>query len=156
MTASKQVVRKSFLHASWSERLACIRIERKRALERVQSRVQAYWDRQWEKRLIASLMGVLYSNVANNGGRHGERHSCTCRNRDAARNQYHGSGQCIQWPAVINTALTLGDRLSDMQAIAMHSAIYGEALKNERNSVLQAVGQQSADSDLQGHGCDCG
>jgi hypothetical protein len=30
---------------------------------------------------------------------------------------------------VIDTALTLGDRLSDVKAIATHSAIYGEALK---------------------------
>lgn len=30
--------------------------------------------------------------------------------------------------AVINTALTLGDRLADVKAIAMHSVIYGRAL----------------------------
>jgi hypothetical protein len=33
--------------------------------------------------------------------------------------------------AVIDTAATLGDRLEDMKAIAMHSAIYTEALKND-------------------------
>ena len=100
------------------------------ALVRVQSRVLAYWDRQWEKRLIASLMGVLYSNVANNGG-------------DMV-NDIHALSGTVTLPgttvtvpanafnglAVINTALTIGDRLSDMKAIAMHSAIYGEALKN--------------------------
>jgi len=64
VTASKQVVRKSFLHASWSEASLASELSGSSALERVQSRVQAYWDRQFEKRLIASLMGVLYSNVA--------------------------------------------------------------------------------------------
>jgi hypothetical protein len=33
--------------------------------------------------------------------------------------------------AVIDTALTLGDRLADVKMIAMHSKIYGEALKND-------------------------
>lgn len=33
--------------------------------------------------------------------------------------------------AVINTGLTIGDRLSDMKAIATHSNIFGEALKNK-------------------------
>jgi hypothetical protein len=75
-------------------------------------------------------MGVLYSNVANNGG-------------DMV-NDIHALAGTVTLPgttvtvpankfsglAVIQTALTLGDRLSDMKAIAMHSAIYGEALAN--------------------------
>lgn len=68
ITAAAQVVRKSFLHASWSEMSLASELSGSEALLRIQSRVSAYWDRQWEKRLIASLMGVLYSNVANNGG----------------------------------------------------------------------------------------
>ena len=66
VTAAKQMVRKSFVHASWSEMSLASELSGSDALVRVQSRIQAYWDRQWEKRLIASLMGVLYSNVANN------------------------------------------------------------------------------------------
>ena len=65
VTAAKQIVRKSFVHASWSEMSLASELSGSDALVRVQSRIQAYWDRQWEKRLIASLMGVLYSNVAN-------------------------------------------------------------------------------------------
>ena len=130
VTASKQVVRKSFLHASWSEISLASELSGSSALVRVQSRVQAYWDRQWEKRLIASLMGVLYSNVANNGGDmvndiHALAGTVTLpgTNITVPANAFNGL-------SVINTALTIGDRLSDMQAIAMHSAIYGEALKN--------------------------
>jgi hypothetical protein len=67
IAAAAMVVRKSFLHASWSEMSFASELSGSEALLRVQSRVQAYWDRQFEKRLIASLMGVLYSNVTNNG-----------------------------------------------------------------------------------------
>jgi hypothetical protein len=130
ITAAEQVVRKSFLHASWSEMSLASELSGSEALLRVQSRVGAYWDRQFEKRLIASLLGVLYSNVANNGG-------------DMV-NDIHATSGTVTLPgttvtvpanafnglAVIDTALTIGDRLSDMKAIAMHSYIYGEALKN--------------------------
>jgi hypothetical protein len=68
ITAAAQVVRRSFLHASWSEMSLASELSGSEALMRVQSRVGAYWDRQFEKRLIASLLGVLYSNVANNSG----------------------------------------------------------------------------------------
>ncbi|MDQ2833604.1 MAG: hypothetical protein M3Y50_07640 [Acidobacteriota bacterium] len=90
------------------------------ALARIQSRVQAYWDRTWERRLIASLLGALYSNVSNNGS-------------DMVNDISGASGAAASFSAsaVINTALTLGDRLEDVKAIAMHSAIYGEALQND-------------------------
>ena len=130
ITAAAQVVKKSFLHASWSEMSLASELSGSEALERVQSRVLAYWDRQWEKRLIASLMGVLYSNVANNGGD-------MVNDIHALSGTVTLPGTAVTVPAnafnglaVINTALTIGDRLSDMKAIAMHSYIYGEALKN--------------------------
>jgi len=130
VTAAKQVVRKSFVHASWSEMALASELSGSDALQRVQSRVGAYWDRQWEKRLIASLLGVLYSNVANNGGDmvndiHALAGTVTLpgTNITVPANAFNGL-------ACINTALTLGDRLQDVQAIAVHSNIYGEMLKN--------------------------
>jgi hypothetical protein len=119
ISASKQVVRKSYLHQSWSEMSLASELSGSDALQRVQSRVEAYWDRQFEKRVIASLQGVLASNVTNNGG-------------DMVVDISGASGAAANFSgtAVIDTALTLGDRLSDVQAIAMHSAIYGEALTN--------------------------
>jgi hypothetical protein len=119
ITAAKQVVRKSFLHQSWSEMALASELSGDDALARIRSRVSAYWDRQWEKRLIASLKGVLFSNVANNAS-------------DMVNDISGASGALANFNggAVIDTALTLGDRLGDVKAIAMHSAIYGEALKN--------------------------
>ncbi len=53
--AGKQTVRKSFLHASWSEMSLASELAGSSALQRIQSRVTACWDRQMEQRLIASL-----------------------------------------------------------------------------------------------------
>jgi hypothetical protein len=130
VTAAKQVVRKSFVHASWSEMNLASELSGSDALQRVQSRVGAYWDRQWEKRLIASLMGVLYSNVANNGGDMVNDIHALAGNVTLPGTNIAVPANAFNGLSVINTALTIGDRLSDMQAIAMHSTIYGEALKN--------------------------
>jgi hypothetical protein len=120
ITADKQIVRKSFLHASWSEMSLASELSGSNALKRIQDRVLAYWDRQFEKRLIASLMGALYSNVANNSS-------------DMVNDISGGTGDAAVFSAeaVIDTAGTLGDRLEDCKAIAMHSTIYKEALKND-------------------------
>jgi len=120
LTAVPQVVRKSFLHQSWSEMSLASELAGSDALARVQSRVQAYWDRQYEKRIIASMLGVLYSNVANNGS-------------DMVNDISGLAGTLSNFngDSVIDTALTLGDRLSDVKMIAMHSKIYGESLKND-------------------------
>ena len=122
--AAEMIVRKSFLHASWSEMSLASELSGSSALERIQSRVLAYWDRQWEKRLIASLMGVLYSNVANNGGDMTTDIHLTGGGSPTVVNLLNGA-------AVINTALTLGDRLNDMKMIAMHSHVYSYALIND-------------------------
>ncbi|WP_263355270.1 hypothetical protein [Acidicapsa acidisoli] len=130
VTARDLIVRKSFVNQSWAQMDLANDLSGSNALERVQSRVSAYWARQWEFRLIASLLGVLYSNVANNNSDmvndvSGATGTVTLpgTNVTVPANTFNGS-------AVIDTALTIGDRLSDMKAIACHSYIYGEMLKN--------------------------
>ena len=69
VTASKQIVRKSFLHASWSEMSLASELSGSDALA-CESRAASkpIGTGNGKSVLIASLMGVLYSNVANNGG----------------------------------------------------------------------------------------
>lgn len=120
VNANKQVVRKSFLHASWSEMSLASELSGDSALQRIQSRVSAYWDRQFEKRVISTLLGVLASNVANNTG-----------DMVVDISALSGAAANFNGASVIDTALTMGDRLGDVKMIAMHSHIYGEALKND-------------------------
>jgi Major capsid protein 13-like len=118
LTAGRQTVRKSFLHASWSTMDLAAELSGDDPLGKLRGRVQAYWDRQFERRLIASLRGILASNVANNGG-------------DMVHDISGGTGTAADFSAeaTIDTAATLGDSLENVKAIAMHSAIYTEALK---------------------------
>ena len=110
ITAAAMVVKKSFLHTSFSEMSLASELSGSDALQRIQSRVQNYWDRQFEKRLISSLMGVLYSNVANNGGD-------MVLDVHALSGTVTLPGTTVTVPAnafnglsIINTALTIGDR----------------------------------------------
>lgn len=119
LSTTKQQVRKSFLNQSWSEMNLASELSGSDALARIQDRVSSWWDRQLEKRVIASLRGVLLSNVANNAS---DMVIDISGNAGALAN-FNGN-------SVIDTALTLGDRLSAVKSIGMHSYVYGEALKN--------------------------
>jgi hypothetical protein len=119
LSSGKQTVRKSFLHASWSTMDLASELSGSDPLARIQNRVSEYWNRQYQSRLIASLMGVLASNVTNNGA-----------DMVVDISGQAGALASFNGDSVIDAALTLGDRLDDVKAIAMHSTIYGTALKN--------------------------
>jgi len=116
--AYPQVVRKCFANQSWGVANLAAELSGNDPLQRIRSRVQAYWDRVMEARLIASLNGILAANVANNGS-------------DMVVDITATGTPDFNAEAVINTALTLGDRLEDIKCIAMHSSVYAEALYND-------------------------
>ena len=115
--SSKQSVRKSFLHKSWSAMNLASELAGSSAINRIQDRTTAYWDRQLQKRLVSSLMGIKAANIAKNDG-------------DMVVG-ISGSAGPFSAEAVIDAIGTLGDSLGDVVAIAMHSAIYLQALKND-------------------------
>lgn len=116
-TAGRQIVRKSFLHASWAEMSLAAELAGSDPIVALRERVAAYWQVQYEKRLIATFNGIIASNVANN-------------NADMVLDISGGAGAAATFnaTAVINTAATLGDRMNDVKAIAMHSHVYTQAL----------------------------
>ena len=118
LTSGKQIIRKSFLHCSWSSMALASELAGSNPLQVLQNRVTAYWDRQCEKRVIATMNGVLQSNVANNSG-------------DMVYDVTGATTSTFNANAVIGAAATLGDRLEDVKFIAMHSAIYVTALQND-------------------------
>lgn len=116
----KQVIRKAFLHASWSTMSLASEIAGDNAMERIQDRVERYWDRQMQKRLIASLNGILDQNEADDSG-------------DMVLDVTGESGEDATFSAeaVIEAAGTLGDHMDNLVGIAMHSDTYRRALKND-------------------------
>lgn len=112
----KQMIRKSFLHQSWSAMNLASELAGADAMDRISSRVTAYWDRQVQRRLIASLSGVMNDNLANDNG-------------DMVKDITGQTASTFGPEAVIDAAATLGDAMSAITAIAIHSDKYAQALK---------------------------
>jgi hypothetical protein len=118
--SGKQVVRKSFLHSSWSAMNLASELSGSDALARIRSRVTAYWDRQFQARLISSLVGVLADNVATDSS-----------DMVVDISGEMGAAAVFSANAVISAGLTLGDQIDALKAIAVHSTIYGVMLRND-------------------------
>lgn len=121
----KQLVRKSFLHSSWSAMNLASELSGSDAMQRIKDRAAAYWERQAQRRLVATLNGVLGDNLANDDG-------------DMAVDISTETGTAANFSAgaVIDAASTLGDGMQGLTAIAMHSAVYKNALKNDLIATL--------------------
>tara|TARA_Y100000780_G_scaffold232359_1_gene262998 strand:+ start:5573 stop:6562 length:990 start_codon:yes stop_codon:yes gene_type:complete len=126
ISTAKQVVRKSFLHNSWSAMNLASEIGGDDALVRIQDRASAYWDRQLQHRLIASLKGVLADNLASDSG--DMVLDITGETGDAAK---------FSAEAVIQATGTMGDAMQDVTGIAMHSDVYRAALKQDLIEFVQ-------------------
>ena len=124
ITASRQIVRKSFVNQSWSDMNLAGELAGSDPMARIQDRVSAYWDRQLEFRIFASLMGVMTANMTNNASDMVTNVAASTPSAATAANKFSST-------AVINATLTLGDRMSDFKGIAMHSTIYAQALLND-------------------------
>lgn len=127
VTAEKQIVRKSFLHNSWSAMNLASELSGDNALTRIQDRAAAYWTRQVQRRLIASLNGILADNVANDAG-------------DMVLDITAEAGEsgAFSHDAVIDAAGTLGDQMGNIAGIAVHSDIYKRMLKQDQIEFIPA------------------
>lgn len=123
----KQVVRKSFLHGSWSAMNLASELSGDNALVRIQDRAAEYWNRQFQRRLIGSLKGILADNVANDAG-------------DMLLDVSGLTGEAAKFSAanVINAAGTLGDQMAGLTTLAVHSTIYKKMLADDVIETLPA------------------
>ena len=123
----KQVVRKSFLHGSWSAMNLASELSGDNALTRIQDRTAEYWNRQFQRRLIGSLKGILADNVANDAG-------------DMLLDVSGLTGEAAKFSAanVINAAGTLGDQMAGLTTLAVHSTIYKKMLADDVIETLPA------------------
>jgi hypothetical protein len=115
LVAGRQVVRKAFLHNSWSAMNLASELAGDDAIARIKDRAAAYWTRQLQKRLVATLNGILADNEASNAG-------------DMV---FGTAATAFDAVAIINAAATLGDSMRDLSAVAMHSDVYAQALRDD-------------------------
>lgn len=117
INSGRQLVRKAFLHQSWSAMNLASELAGSNAIEAIQSRASAYWERVAQRRLVATLRGILAANVANES-------SDMVHDISALT----GGAEIFSDKAVIAAAGTLGDAMANVTGIAMHSDVYQAAL----------------------------
>jgi len=130
ITAHNQIVFKSYLNNSWGAMSFAGELAGSDPMKRIAERVLSYWNRTYEYRLVKSLIGVLLSNVANNSSDMVVDISAATTGTPVTINGTQYTSPNFTRNAVIDAAGTLGDRMDDFKAIAMHSSIYREAAKN--------------------------
>lgn len=130
ITAHDQVVRKSYLNNSWGAMSFAGELAGSDPMTRIAERVLEYWNRTHEYRLVQSLIGILLSNVANSGSDMVVDISSATTGAPVTINGTQYTSPTFTRNAVIDATGTIGDRMDDFKAIAMHSSIYREAAKN--------------------------
>lgn len=124
VTADKQIARMAYLNQGFSSADLAGEIAGSDPMQQVRNRFGTYWMRQWQRRLIASCNGILADNVASNSSdmlikvaaeATGSVTASTLFNRDA----------------FTEAAYTMGDMASELQAIAVHSRVMAQMVKND-------------------------
>jgi len=131
INAVNQLVRKSYLNNSWGAASFAGELAGSDPMRRIAERINAYWNRTYEWRLVQSLIGILLSNVANNAADMVVDISAATTSNPVTINGAQYTSSAFGRNAVIDAAYTIGDRMSDFHAIAMPSAVFREASKNQ-------------------------
>lgn len=124
-TQGEQIARKAFVNQGWQVAdLASELAMGAKAMDHIRSRTDAYFGRQWQRRLVSATNGVYADNLANDAGdmiisvaaeATGSVTALTRFNRDV----------------FTDAVYTLGDAGSDLQAIAVHSRVMTQMVKND-------------------------
>lgn len=125
ITQGEQIARKAFVNQGWQAAdLASELAMGGTAMEAVRAKTDRYFQRQWQRRLVAATNGVLADNVANDSGD---------MVIDVGSQSIAGqtSSTLFNRDAFTEAAYTMGDAATDLSAIAVHSAVMQQMVKND-------------------------
>ena len=123
-TASKQIARMAYLNQWYSASDLAGELAGSSPMQHVRNRFGTYWSRQWQRRIIASTNGILADNVANDSGD---------MVIDVASESIAGQSATTLFNrnAFTNAVYTMGDAADKLSAIAVHSAVMAQMVKND-------------------------
>lgn len=141
ITAVNHRVRKSYLNDSWSAADFATELAGSDPQQRVAERLQAYWSRQYEYRLVKSLYGILLDSVANHASDLVVDISAATNAAPVIVNGENYTSPNLSRDATVDAVATIGDRLDDFTAIAMHSAVYRDLAKADQIQFIRISDQ---------------
>lgn len=123
VTAGEMVARIADLNEGWSTADLAATLAGKDPLKHVAAQIDGYWVEQLQRRLIATAVGIYNDNVTNDLGD-------MVVDRSAAGNTITDAN-LFSSSAVVAAQLTMGDRLGNISAMAMHSVVYASLIKQD-------------------------
>lgn len=119
-----QIARKAFVNQGWQAAdLASEMAMGGTAMEAIRARTDRYFARQWQRRLIAACNGLLADNVAANSSDMVVNVAAEATGSQTADTRFNRD-------AFTEAAFTMGDAKSGLTAIAVHSAVHKQMVKN--------------------------
>lgn len=121
----EQIARKAFVNQGWQvSDLASELAMGAKAMDHIRSRTDAYFMRQWQRRLVAATNGVYADNVANDAGD---------MVISVASESIAGQSATTRFnrDAFTDAVYTMGDMATQLQAIAVHSHVMAQMVKND-------------------------
>lgn len=120
-----QIARKAFVNQGWQAAdLASELAMGGTAMEAIRARTDRYFARQWQRRLVAACNGLLADNVAANSGDMVVNVAAEATGSQTAYTRFNRD-------AFTEAAFTMGDAKSGLTAIAVHSAVHKQMVKND-------------------------
>jgi hypothetical protein len=141
ISAVNHLVRKSYLNDSWSSADFATELAGSDPQQRVAARLQAYWQRQYEYRLTKSLYGILLDSVANHASDLVIDISAATTAAPVVINGESYTSPNLSRDASIDAVTTIGDRLDDFAAIAIHSSVYRNLAKANQITFMRLSDQ---------------
>lgn len=121
----EQIARKAFVNQGWQAAdLASELAMGGSAMEAIRARTSRYFERQWQRRLIAAANGILADNVANDG-----EDMVIDVAAEAVASQDADSR--FNRDVFTEAVYTMGDAADQLNAIAVHSAVMKQMVKND-------------------------
>ena len=122
--AGEQIGRIAYLNQGYSSADLAGEIAGSDPMQQVRNRFGTYWTRQWQRRLIAATNGLLADNIAADSSDMLLKVAAEATGSVTASTQFNRD-------AFTEAAYTMGDMATDLQAIAVHSRIMAQMVKND-------------------------
>lgn len=117
ITSGNDIAARQYRTNGWSSMQLSGELAGDDPMEAIGSRISRWWVRHYQKMLISTLRGVYADNVANDAG-----DMVNDIGTDASGTAV--AAELISADAILDTRQTMGDAMSDLRTLIMHSVVF--------------------------------
>lgn len=113
----KDIAARQVRTQGWSSARLAAELAGDDPMRAIASRVSGYWTRQFQRILVATLHGVYLDNVGNDS-------SDMVNDIGTDAGGAAAAAELVSAEAILDTRQTMGDAMSDLRTLIMHSVVY--------------------------------